>query len=874
MASTRQVDFDPFAGNLKPVDFDPFTEMAPAPPAGSFYSLGAPSGVPGGDLAVRKMDEDKRRRAQLSAFLGEKYDPEGNFGGSIRDFLSQADIARNPSFEDKRAKFLAKYPKGEFKSFNTDFGPTILARKNDKDKYRELGGLPEVLGVMVSEPMALGVGASLIAPASIPASMALTGLGTAAGALTQQSIEKKRGYGQLDPLEAAKEGGLAALADVATRGILRASGFRPGTAATREAEEAAQAARDEGLPPLVLGQISSSPFTRGMFRQTATVSDRPARVISNQERALLEKVQGEIDRGLSLGGASEAELHTIIQAQTRELASLSQLGTLGRAEAGEALQKGVMRYKEATSRLADRYYNEAAHNADDVFFDLRNAKRAASEITEGIKGMPEGGRDIMPRQYGDLQTPAIQGVQLAETPRGQFKTAVKALTDVESNLQAFNDKNAYEQLKVLRTRFFDMKNSDDPVVSRNASRIWHELTNAMDNPTRYAAKEQSLGIEEASPMLSAATTARNNAFVDAHKRARDVWRWRETNLEKRWAETALNTESPEKIAARYFSPGNASALQGIKDIIPLPRWNEFRTAFSTDVMNAKTAKSGLSRLDNFASTDEKGLRLLMTPTEEKATRRYLTRRAQFEQSPLAKVLDNNMRESERAVELIKNGTAADADDLVRLAGGKSSATAAALKAGVYKDILDGSIGVTSGGREIIDSTKLVTHIAKWKETGKLDSIFTDADWTRINNIQKYAAPMGETADIGGGMMAGSLRQKAIEAPGRATVYGDVKGLVKGLFLPLFSNRTAAYLLSRPAAYQSLRQASFNRLPAANVGLTILEYELGKDASQRRVETNNREQPNLPGIAIPDISGITDIDEGRRRRAAIRFGMGR
>lgn len=785
---------------------DPLADLMPVPDE-RVPTLREEIGLPesydvdmgGAQTAYEMKQKNDARLQSLQQAFGENFDPSDTFGEGFGDFITQADIARSQRPVDVERKFKSKYPEGDIQAVIFNGDPVWVGRKTPVEKFRELGMAPRVAGSLINEPTILGamgpLGASTVGGAAL-----MTGLSTAGGKLLQQGIEGMRGYGDgISPKDAAAEGGVAAGMTGLMGAGARLMGMRPRTVRGANMDRGIIAAEQEGLEPLVWGQVSDSPLIRSSYRQVGATSQRVANTQDAQTASLLKAVQKQVDEGLGVSGLTDDALQDIVNAQHKELSQIIQPESLTRVSAGEALQTGAKTYKAATARLADRYYNKAAEYADGIQFDVRGARDEAARILKGTEGMSIAG----------------DGVRVSAPARGEFKDALESVAALKSPIADFNDKNAYEILKEARTRFFDLKHSDDPMVRREAGKMWSELTKAMDNP---AYKVTDL------PGDAKLTQKLNQDFVKANNRARDFWRVREENLEKSFVARALATDTPEKIAATYFRPGNTTALTSIKEIIPKPQWKTFTKSFQTDLMSAKTGREALTRLDNFAATDPDGLRLLMSPMEEKLTRKYLTKKMQFEASPARKFLQKNMTEAERAVGLMQKGSVADVADLVRLSGGRNSPQAQSLKAGVYKNILDQARDTTSSGNEIIEPRLLMKAIADWKKTGKLDELFSDADWARIENFNRYASPLTETTDIGGGMMRGQLSQELVSAP--TDLLTDAKKILTPL-KKIYSNEVTAWMLSRPVSSRLPSQPLVRGLWGATAGLTEFQRELEK-----------------------------------------------
>ncbi len=725
------------------------------------------------------------RHAEISQKLGPAFNSEGQFDES---FWTLWDVSRSASLPDKQRKFREVFPGGDLISVPTTFGSVLLARTDKESPYKEIGIAPTVGGALISEPMLLGTVGSFLGPVG-------TFSGTTLGVITQTAIEKARGFGAGEPgfMGAVTEGGVAAGVDLATRGASRVLLGRARTAAQQEAAlKAILAAEQLDLEPIAVGQLMG-PLGRGVFRQVAVTSTIPEKVITNQELSLLNAFRKMAD-DVPAANADDL-LQNVVKAQQNELRTMLTFPHLSRADAGEALQKGIDTWRRATKKLGDRYYKRAFAAGEDVIFDLSPAQEVARDVQRGVLGSGLEG----------------EAVSLAATPQGALKSAVDDILALDPRMARFaadgKEFSAFEQIKTLRTRLFDLKMSDDPAVRREASRLWQGLTDVMDHPI-----------------------SGNPDFVSSYRKASAFWRLREDTLEKSFVAQTLRSDTPEALARKYMNPNNATALATIRDLVPRPQWEQFRTGFIVDLMNTPTAQSAITRLRNFRAIDPDGLGVLLNPTEEQAIMKYLTQKAQFEASPARALLERKMTDAEKFVAMAEKGTVGEVADAVTKAGGINSDFAMAARAGIYKSIMDEASTINKQGVQVIDAQKLLSSIEKWQKSGKLDALFRPEDWTRLQMFQAYSAPVSETADIGGAMMAGALRQKIVDAP-VATLFGRLEQLGGKVIKPLYQNAVTAYILSRPASYVRLA-ASSAKVPLAEsaAALAIAEQELLKRES--------------------------------------------
>ena len=763
----------------------------------------------------RNIDRVEFRDEQLSRALGGDYDSTENFGWD--GFLTQADMSRSEDKEDVRTKFLSTFPGGEIRIVPTADGDKVVAKKTQEDPFRVLPMTPKIMSAIFSERTAVPIATSLLAPqAVLPQAIAAT-VGTLIGDTTQKQVERARGFE--DP-----EGGLLgdatgtipmALAsgaiDAGTRGAARVLGIRPTTAGNVELKEAMDAQARLGLPPLVRGQASEWEFIRKMYDQVGSTAGRPGKVVSKQERALLSQFESMSEDALK--GLSETQMLDIIQVQMRNLASLADPAALSREGAGEALKRGLKTYEQATSRLASRVYNQTAKDAAGVTMNLAPAQEAAQTALVGVRGPSR----VVPGQ----------SVPASEPASGAFKRALEDVYSMKSNIVQYGDKTGYEIVKNLRTRFFDFKNADDPAISRAAGDVYKALSKAMDNPSPYPKFSPGLNMEAASPTLRAAYEAKAARFSASHKKATDLWRWRETNLERAYVASALKSETPEALASKYFQPGNSTALREIKKLIPRPRWAAIQKSFESDLLSAADTKKGLARLQEFRAIDREGLDLLMPDKMRQAQlMEALNAKAQFDASPAAKSIERAMYSGERSLKILKSGTQKEIDDLLaqnsffRTSGGKDSPQGAALRASVYKDILDKSM-TTLNGKDVLDAKLLVSNITDWQHSGKLKGVFNKSDWNKILDYKRYASKIGGETDVGGAIQRGAITGQATKSMFRPT------GIIKNVMQPVFANKLVAYALSFPASFRILPNSVYSPLANMPKMYNILSNEIEK-----------------------------------------------
>lgn len=782
-------------------------ELESATPAGEMGLFDAISDVASHGpnpitMTLRAMELDDRAKESEAEVIRHslpdtvQFDPDSTFTGGMSGMVAQTDIVRNDSLVNKQKKFMSYFPEGQLVQVPVSDGTVLLARENRSEPFRKLALVPKVAGAVFSEATVLGTLGSVSGPT-------LTGVGTAAGSMAEHQIEAARGYPEPGSGigGALIEGTLATGVDVASRGAARIFLGRASTTLERQALERAFAVADElNLEPLVIGQTGRS-FIRKTFHQVGQTANRVERLLTKQQETLLKRIRAYGDNIPQ--GTPDAILEDVIRAQHKELSGLLNVAALGRDGAGEALQTGVETYKKASARLRDRYYKKAIDISDGVTFNLAPAKTVAQEISTGVLG-----RGLQQRAATG-QFSAAELVRMNEEPTGQLASVLR-------DLEALNPKvtkvaaeggewTAFEQIKALRTRLFDLRNSSDGEIRKSASRLYKTLSEVMDNPVTG-----------------------NPKFLEAYHKASGFNRLREQTLELSFVGQAIRTDTPENLAKRYFTPGHSRELATIEAIIPRPRWEEFRRSFTLDLANMPTAARAINRLNTFSQVDPTGFRMLLSQTEERGLRTYLTRRAQFEASPARKILNRTLSEGEQFVQMAKEGTAGEIADAIRISGGPKGSYGMAAKAGVFKDILDHATVINKSGIEVISPSKLQESIQDWLKSGKLGSIMTPDDVRRLSDIGTYTSIMSEVGDIGGGMMRGTITQQFLEAPS-LLAQGHVGKAVTAA-RKWFANDIAAWILAHRSYLGRVREDGGLPLRETAVALTIAEHQLEQHES--------------------------------------------
>lgn len=736
--------------------------------------------------------EQERSRAvrfdDLKKVFGNNVSPE-----PMADFGLVYDLARSDKPEEKKNKFLSKYPEGEASFIPTSEGTVMVGRRSPSESFKvvennvaeitqsltDLGTLGSVAGALMGGPTGF---------MGVLTRMGFTGAGEALGGIAESEIERTRGFEEETRQQAVSESiglGLTVSAlDGLTMGLGKAvsplvrkiTGAGIGKGMTeqqliRNAElgKTIEATEMLGLPPLARGQVGISPFNasphplvQGMFFQSAGTSARPREVLKAGQAATRRKLQ-ELSQS-DYESFSDAELGRVIREHTRELNKIIDAPPTAAEAAGEAGQTIVSNYRTAMREAKDRLYQQAFDLDDTVSFDISAAKEVAKQV-----------RDRTP-------APSVRGgeTRLGGNVRAPVKEVLRQLEEVPDVLTKYNSEggdiiSAYRQLADIRTQLFDARQADHGPTRRAANMLWNSLSDTMDRPI-----------------------GGGNEFVKAFRKARAANRILEANLEKKVAKDFLNAEEPGKIAQRYVRYDSPVALKNLRNMAfqtdqGRKKWQTVQNHFVHRLLDDPVA--GAKEFSKWRK-NPKSLSLLV-PSERKrrALETRLNAEAKLLNSPFRKIADKQETAGERVIELMRSGTAGQMDELVRRAGGKNSRMAQDMKAGLYRRILEQSeVSLEDTGEKVIRADLLDNSIRKFQQSEVVDTLLTDADKTVLDNLRRWAAVNRGDIDAGGQIVAASIRS-GLSEPSKAT-----RALYK-----VGSFSIIAHALSRPALRKKLSQ---------------------------------------------------------------------
>lgn len=730
---------------------------------------------------------------RVSNAVGGNFSPE-----PIDEFDLIYDLARSDKPSEKVQKFKFAYPQGEALFVPTDQkGTVMIGRKTPDEPFHLVSNqVAEVAEPLTNLRTVGGVlGAGVRGHGGIVLGLA-TRLGAVAGGTTlggliESERERFRGFEEEERAAAYSEelgfGLTAGAIDALTMGagkmaspfVRGAVGRGIGKAPSREQiienielGKTIEATDLLGLPPLTRGQIGvvgpirePNPLIQGMYWQstsTTGVGQAQMRAARKQAREQIKEWAKSDFRGMS-----DDELGRLIRRQTRLIDRVLARTDITQAEMGDQLQKAFKGYQTAMTEAKDRLYDAAFTIDDSISFDISPVKDINKVLVRGTPARGAAGRTATGK-FAPREEVALKG-----RPKKVVRDVMDDIEKLDPILTKYVAKDGtiskgFEQLSDLRTRLFDARFDDHGPTRRAANVLWKALSDVMDNPV-----------------------GGSDDFVKAFRKARAANRILEANLEKRGIAQVLKAEDPGQVAARYIRPDNPNTLRTIRNIAGPKYFKNVQNYFKAQLM--EDPKAGLRTLRKFEANPKVFQLLVPTKRERLLLRKRLEKEAKLLDSPLSKEFEKEALAGERAMDIIRKGTAKQMKDLVDSAGGRESELAQNLKAGLFRRALEvAEESSDKTGELLLDPVKLDNFVTQLQQSDKFDILMTGADRKVWDNLRRWAAVNRGDVDAGGQIVRGQI-QSGITEPGRAQ-----RALYK-----IGSFGIVAHILSKPALRKHL-----------------------------------------------------------------------
>lgn len=738
----------------------PSTELASAAPPEGFVPL-----TPEARLGERKVLQREQRIGSMEAQLGAPLAQEPNVTASfpptrMQEFTlpnrgARFDVARSLTPQGEAEKIMDKFPELEVQLIDDPEGGQVVAIRQpgagefallDSEDVFTLGDAIELGGDLVSMET-LGTIISTIASrgSGLIKRMGSQFLGGGGGRAADVAIEQAREFEQFSLRRLIEDpvlsGALAAGAEGLFSPFRRLGEAVTGRGAVRltpEERAAEVTAREGNVGGLSLGRVM--PIAERIENQAAASS----KAVQVQRRTDLKNLrQDMIDRQAEfgdLGSLTDAQFDDLIQQMEADITGMLKVGPVDPALGGKALQDGRKEFVKVYKGQLDRLYTRAIAAYDGLQLDATKAVELAKNLKKGVRARGAGEEAL------DIDATG-KPIRITVDPEGQLGKLLGQLSKIDPNVDTFEGLTAFEQIKAMRSDFFDLKNSAVPgqerIDNRIAGLVYDALSEAMDNPIGE-------GSERAVELYRAASTA--NRHKEQILEIVDI---------RKIAQTSDLT--PDQLMREIARPGKGSTLRVLATILPPEQFQQFRQSFLSDLVSEPEKIVG--RLDAFRR-DPRALRTLMSPEEQSTLRALGNRWQQFQSSKIKKTFQTVTDGQQRAIRMVRKADAGSIEAFVQRGGGKTSPIGRVTRAGAFQDLLD-SATKTDKGVQVLNPEALISGIKKLEANGKLHAIFTPEDVDFLLSRRDLASMLEISPDSGAALQAAEIAAKlggVLEAP--------------------------------------------------------------------------------------------------------------
>lgn len=729
-----------------------------------------------------------RRNEFLAAQTGGDFLGTPGFEGAAR-----FDIGLSDTFEEKKAKFLDKFPDGNFVEVLEPpkggqivepgrGGTTILFRKNQNEPFAEfdadlldkseiLMDLADFSGEIPSAAIEIAV----VRGGGLVKQLLKVAGSSVAGDTLKESVEAARGF-QRETLSefgqrAIERAGIATLgagATVFVSGPINAVRGAPSIAVAKSAPAAQRAAKKLGVPGLLPSQIGRSPLIRKLGGQAGATLKTVGDYVSRQQESLvrgLTKLR-EPDLALVLRGEVEA-LH---ESARKQILQAAKLNPRSLSESGSAIQSGIAEYDELATALVNRKYS-AARGVETPEFDLKSLRAVAENLKAGTRGVSKGGGEVVlsgPQKELDDLLNKVLALDPSLPPTARPDGTIVDATD---------------QLRALRSQLWDLKTPGKGEIARQpekqAGELFAAITNTLQKP------------KNASP-----------EFIEAWAKANGLAASRFDVMEKLMVVQASRTETPAILASRLAQPNQVDSLRILQEVMPPSRYREFQEGIASDLISPGKVDALTKRLDSF---DQPTLDLMLTRADQVNLRRIGSEIDNLNKANIQGALQDQAKTSGLLDQLIDSG---DATRIKRIAKASlvtpDSPLRKSARAGIMERVWDKSVKNIEGV-QTLDRNTLQSEIKRLRETGAI-SLLDANDIRTLSQIDTILEFVPTTLDTGTSIQA-------------ASAAAGVRGLSVNAFMTVLEHIGTGRLLTSPVFQRAVLGSGKKPLNFASLRVT-------------------------------------------------------
>lgn len=672
------------------------------------------------------------------------------------------DVARSAALQDRIAKLRDKFPNTEIEVVDDPDGNTVVGLREpgqdefvllDSDQVFSLSDVADIAGVTLGPDAVTQIAAAIATRGrSLVKRVATQVFAGGIGRALDVGIEAGRGFESRDLDEIFRDVSIVGLAGgtgellaaLPRRGVRGALG--QGVVETSPEEQAAiTTMREGGVRGPTLGQIS--PLAERMEMQSAQTSKPLQQFRLGQTGDALRDIKAVRDAVGNVDDLSDDELVEVVNRMKDDLFRIVTDVDISPEKAGRAITAGRKEFKRVWRGFVGRRYDRALAEGENATFDLSPARSVAKDARKGVTGRGKATEEELTGADGlpltdDLNNPIVptkeHRVQIRKL-RGELKEAVDDLLALDPDVRAFEGNSAFEQVKELRTRFFDVKNATvdgkETIDNRLAGRIWDALTEVMQNPVSGNPRFR---------LLLRSANAANRRF--------------ERILEIADIAKIAKTTDPGSLVDNLAKPGKAFTLRTLKRVLPDEAYDKLQRGFKAKLL--RDPDSIETTLNGFRK-DREALSLLLRPGEVQEMERLAVAYKRFQASAVQKAVRSQARAADRVRTIIREGDAEDLANIVDKAGGKNSSLGRALGAGTVQFVLDAA-EKTVKGRSVIDPEAAMNAIRTLDRRGILDATLQPGTKKALLDREKMLSFLPRPGDPGAAIRAQELVSQASE----------------------------------------------------------------------------------------------------------------
>ena len=763
------------------------------------------------EQGVAAPDPTKFDIGQRRAFLAKDVGQE-TLGEQAVGIGTRFDLGFSDTFEEKKIKFLDKFPEGDFIEVREPpkatgqfaepgrGGTTILFQRNPDEPFAELdrGALEK------SEILADFADLSGEIPATVMEVLFTRGgrlvkqlLGVAAGNITgdtlKEAVEGVRGYRRETISEFTKrttERAVVAVvgagATVVVSGPINAIRGAPALAVARGAGVAQRAAKKLGVPGLLPSQIARSPIIRKIGGQASATIKTIGDYVNRQQSALVRSLSGL--READLAKVLRGELAGLHDAAGKQIIAASKIRPRDLSETGSRLQQGIAEYDEMATTLVGTAYKDA-RGIETPEFDIASMRAVAQQLKAGVRGVDESGKEIIlsgvDKELDDVLTKVLALDPSLPPTRMPDGTIV----------------DGTDQLRALRSQLWDLKTPPPGEIAREsqkqAGRMFGALTNTLKRPINDSPE-----------------------FLAKWERANALASGRFDVMEKLMVINASRSETPAMLASKLAKPDQVDNLRILQEILPPSRWREFQQGIKSEFISPRNVDGLTKRLDSF---DQSTLDILMTRADQKAMRDIGREIDNLNRTDIKGALERQTSVAGVLDELIDTGNISRVNELIATVGTSSDAPIVrSIRAGLMERVWKKSVRVVEGN-PTLDKKALAAEMKALRKSGAI-KFLSGQDLRTIKRLDKILEFVPQTSDTGTSIQA-------------AEAAAGVRGLSRDAFMTVLEHIGTGRLLTsrtfqRIALGSGRKPFEFNKLRVVGAVLAQVNRDLEGERVQQ------------------------------------------